>query len=71
MLLCRPINSAKAGFPAADSWVHSQVDVVVNSFGYSLSSSEQDGHDQCMRETDFDAIDESISCTLENSKVVM
>jgi len=30
----------------------------------SLSTTEQDGHDQGMRETDLDTIDEAIPCTL-------
>ena len=38
--------------------------------GNSLSATEQDGHDEGMRETDFDTVDEAIPSTLQDSEVV-
>lgn len=37
----------------------------------SLSTTEQDGHDQGMRETNLDTIDEAIPSTLQDSEVVV
>lgn len=37
----------------------------------SLSTTEQNGHDQRMRETDLDAVDEAIPSTLQDSEVVV
>ena len=36
----------------------------------SLSATKQNGHDQRMRETDFDTIDKTIPSTLQHSEVV-
>lgn len=38
---------------------------------YVLSSAEQDGHDQRMGESDFEAVDQAVPCALENGEVVM
>jgi len=40
-------------------------------FAHSLSTTEQNGHDQRMRETDLDTIDETIPSTLQHSEVVV
>ena len=37
----------------------------------SLPTTEQNGHDQGVRETDLDTVDEAIPSTLQNSEVVM
>ena len=39
--------------------------------GNVLSAAEQDGHDQCMGESDFGAVHETVSCALEDGEVVM
>lgn len=39
--------------------------------GNSLPTTEQNGHDQGMRETNLDTVDEAIPSTLQNSEVVM
>ena len=38
---------------------------------YSLSSAEENGHNECMREAHFHAIDESVACSLQDPKVIM
>jgi hypothetical protein len=35
-----------------------------------LSSAEQDGHDQRMGKPDLEAVDQAVSCALENGEVV-
>ena len=40
-------------------------------FANSLSTAEQNGHDQGMRKTNLDTVDEAIPSTLQDSEVVV
>lgn len=70
MLLCGTEDGA---YPRRPATVKIML-VIVNAHpneANSLSPTEQDSHDKCMGESNFDTVHETIACTFYNCKIVV